>query len=114
MNLGSSALIAIFPNWEKLIETTGFIDFSHYTSKDKTRCHYAGPIVTYDGKKFIDLYIGQGDSVFINLENPADIRFPRDASNFRLPDPTKDSLEQECAVIIFPPNHFWTDFVKYE
>lgn len=107
-------LVGLFANRNELIARVGFIDFYHRIANDPDHHYYDGVLTECEGKKYLDVYIGQGDSVFINIDDPTDVRFPRNASKFHRLDSEKDQNDQRCGVIKYPPGQNWTHFAKYE
>lgn len=107
--------LGFFPNYKALVEAIGFIDFSHHTPTDNSCDYYAGPLTQCDGKKFIECYIGQGDCIYVSIED-FEVWFPRDSSRFLVltEDMGKGTNEASQAAVKYPLGKSWQDFVKYE
>lgn len=83
-------IIGPFPSRQAMTDAIGFVDFSHKTSNDPDGLYFDGPICLLGEQEFIEVYIGQGDAIWINLSDPMDIRFPRKPLNFQYPTICKD------------------------
>lgn len=78
-----------FPSRQAMLDTIGFVDMSHKTAKDPDGLYFEGPICLLSGQQFIEVYIGQGEAIWISLGDPMDIRFPRKPLGFQYPEVCK-------------------------